>query len=478
MIKVFFKNSIIYTVGTVLTRGVAIFLVPIYTRYLSPAEYGIIDLFMVVAAIINLTIALEISQAIARFYQEGKDKEEKASYTSTAFWFTFVVYIVYFLISWLFSDSFSKMLLDSNEYKMVFVLASLAIATNGTFYFTQNQLKWQIQPRDSVVASIVNVVIISMVAIYLLVTTNLKVESIFIGQIFGNTVASIVAIYFAKSSYKFIFDFQKLKEMLAFSSPLVLSGVGVFIAMYIDRIAIKELLGLEELGIYGVAFRFAAVASLVMIGFRSSLIPLVYKHYKEAQTPKNVSKIFNIFSILALLVVAGSILFSKEVLVLFATEAFYGASSLIALLVMSTFFSNMYIFAPGIGIAKKTKLIAMITTSGALLNTVLNYTFIPLLGLNGAAYATLMSSIIIFLLYVMLAYKYYPIPYKTKRLLLAFAIVLISAYGVLNLFDEISIKAITVKIIYLLFISVVIGLLLVEKKDIKKFINLIRIKIK
>ena len=76
MLKLFFKNTFVYTIGGVLTRGVAIFLLPIYTNYLSPAEYGIIDLFIVIASIVNIIIALEISQGIARYYQDAKDEKE------------------------------------------------------------------------------------------------------------------------------------------------------------------------------------------------------------------------------------------------------------------------------------------------------------------------------------------------------------------------------------------------------------------
>ena len=96
MLKSFFKNSVIYTLGHVLSSGIAIFLLPIYTRYLSPAEYGVIDLFIVIAAIVNLTIALEISQGIARYYQEAKNEKEKRKYTSSAFWFTILVYSLFF----------------------------------------------------------------------------------------------------------------------------------------------------------------------------------------------------------------------------------------------------------------------------------------------------------------------------------------------------------------------------------------------
>lgn len=468
MIKSFIKNSFIYTIATVLTRGIAIFLVPIYTRYLTPAEYGIIDYFMILASIINLTIALEISQAVARYYQDAVGMKEKRSYVATAFLFTIFVYVLYFLISFIFSNEFAYLFLDDENMSILFIIASGAIATNGIFYFVQNQLKWQIQAKDSVIVSIVNIIVLASVAIYLLVIVGLKVESIFIAQIIANILASILGVYMARKSYGFLFVYEKFKEMISFSYPLVFSGVAVFIAVFIDRIAIKDLLGLDELGIYGVAYRFAAVASLVMIGFQSSLTPLVYKHYKEPNTPKDISKIFNIFSIFALFVVAGSILFAKEMVILFTTEAFYSSHSLIAILVLVVFFSNMYIFAPGIGIAKKTKLTAMITIISAILNTILNYTLIPIFGLNGAAYASLISAIVAFFMYLLIAYKYYPIPYKTKELFLSFIFVLIFSYGILSMFDEINLVSIIVKMIYLLLVIIGVSFLLIEKEHLEK----------
>lgn len=468
MIKAFIQNSAIYTIATVLTRGIAIFLVPIYTRYLTPSEYGIIDYFMILASIINLTIALEISQAVVRYYQDAKGIEEKKSYVATAFLFTVFVYVLYFLISFVFSSELSSLFLDDENMSVLFMIASGAIATNGIFYFVQNQLKFEIRPKDVAIVSIVNVLVLSSLAIYLLVIVGLKVESIFIAQIVANIVSSVLAVYMARNSYGFVFVYAKFKEMISFSYPLVFSGIAVFVASMIDRIAIKNLLGLEELGIFGIAYRFAAISGLVMVGFQSSLMPLVYKHYKEENTPKDISKIFNIFSIFALFTVSGSILFAKEMVVLFTTEVFYSSASLIAVLVMAVFFSNMYIFAPGIGIAKKTKLTAMITISSAILNTILNYTLIPILGLSGAAYATFISAISAFLLYMILAYKYYPIPYKTKELFLSFAFVLICSYGILSIFDEINLISIIVKTIYLLLAIVGVSFLLIEKEHLEK----------
>ncbi len=471
MIKDFLKHSFIYTVGTVLTRGISIFLVPIYTHYLTPTEYGMLDYFMILASIINLTIALEISQAVVRFYQDVNTSYEKKQYVSTAFIFTLIVNILYFVISTIFALPLSNLFLDTSNMSILFSIASAAIASNGIFYFVQNQLKFQIKPKEFTVVSITNVLILASIAIYLLVYREMKVESIFIAQCIANITSSILAIYLSKENYGVIFIYSKFKAMITFSAPLVLSGIAVFISLYIDRIAIKSLVGLEALGVYAIAYKFASIAGLVMIGFQSSLMPLIYQHYKEAKTPDEISKIFNIFVLFALFVIAGSIVFSKEIIILLTTEAFFEASNLISMLVMTVFFSNMYIFAPGIGIAKKTKVTAIIMICSAILNTIFSYTLIPIIGISGAAFAALISAAITFFLYAKLSYKYYPIPYKTKQLFLSFIFVLLSGYIINNLFTEITIISIATKIAYIIVVIFAISFLLIEKEFLKKLIT-------
>lgn len=476
MLKIFFKNNLTYTVGNILTRGIAFLLLPIFTRYLSPEEFGVIDLFMVLAAIINITITLEISQGIARYFQESKNVKEKREYTSSAFWFTILVYLLFFIISFIFRDKFTLLLLEDDGKKTIFLLAVFSIVTNGIFYFTQNQLKWQIQPRDSVIASFFNILILVFVTLYLLIFHGLNLESIFIGQIIGNIFGSIISILYARKSYGFIFSIIKFKKMISYSSPLVLSSIGIFIAIYIDRIAIKDLLGFEKLGIYGVAYRFAAIAGLLIIGFQQSLTPLIFKNYKKKKTPKDISEIFNIFIIFALIIVAASILFANELVIFFTTKAFYNSADLITLLIIIIFFSNMYIFAPGISIAKKTKLIPIISISVAILNFILNYTLIPIFGLKGAAYASLLSVLIGFAIYMYISNYFYPIPYKYKKQIISFIFMLIISYSLINFLNEINLISFIVKISYLLILFISIASLLLEKKHKNKIkINIINL---
>jgi len=472
MIKTFFKNSFIYTIGNILTRGISIILLPIYTRYLTPAQYGIIDLFSIIASIISLTVALEISQAIARYYQDVETRYEKTAYTSTAFLFTIFMYLLYIIVSLTFADQLTVWILDDINKKNIFLLATFAISTSGVFYFTQNQLKWQIQPKDSVIVSIVNMLVMAIVTLYFLLFKHYQVESIFIGQIVGNILAIFIGIYYAKESYKIIFIYKYLKNMLHYSFPLIFSSISVFISLYIDRIMIKEFLDFNELGIYGIAYRFASVVGIIMIGFQQSLTPLIFKHYKEKDTPQKISQIFNIFIIFSLIIYLGSILFSKEVVELLTTPEYYKSSDIIPFLVLVILLSNMYIFFPGLSIVNKTKLLAILNLFGAIINTILNYYLVQIYGLLGIVYATLMGAFLVLVARVFLSNKYYPLPYVWKKIIIVFISITLIGYFTNRYICELSFFYIlSLKFCIILIALYLISIVFFKDKINKKVFN-------
>ena len=83
MFRRLLRDSLIYSASTALTRGVQIILIPVYTRLLGPAEFGVVDMVAVFGALVNLTVALEISQGVARYLADARDESVRRSYAST-----------------------------------------------------------------------------------------------------------------------------------------------------------------------------------------------------------------------------------------------------------------------------------------------------------------------------------------------------------------------------------------------------------
>ncbi len=455
MLRDFLKDSAIYTVSIVLSRGISIILVPIYTRVFSPADYGVIDILAVVANLVNLTIALEISQAIARFYVEMKTVEEKRVYVSTALWFTVIVNIIFVILAQYYCNNIGPWVLGDSYNETLFRVAIFSIVASGILYLFQNQLRWQLQSLDYAITSIITLLVSVSLTLALIFGARLGLISVFYGQLVGNAVGAIFSYWFARESYGLIFNKDSLKNMLAFSTPLVPSSIGVFVAVYIDRIAIKELMTMADVGLYGIAYRISSLVGLLMTGVQSSMTPLVYNQYEEAGTPSEIARIFRYFLWGAFLFFLGLALFARELLVIFTTPKFYGAYIIVPILVPAVMLAGMYVFAPGLAIAKRTKSIAAISISAAFLNTVLNFTLIPYLGIRGAALATLVGAAMQFSLYVWLGNKYYPIPLDWKRYAKALGIVVLLVIG-----GGLIKASFWISFIIKLFISIV-GLILV-----------------
>lgn len=419
MIRQFFKDSFLYGISSIVIQGIPILVLPVYVRLLSPSEYGALEILTIFAAFVNLTVAMEITQGFARHYPDARTEEEKREYASTALWFTLAAYGFFAVIALFFSGPLTALILHAAAWENTLRAAIIATGLNGVYLLLQNQLRWQMKPLAYVTASMIYVCLSVSAGIALIFLYRTGVAGIFYGQIIGAGAAGCSAWYMGRKNYTFIFSRTKCEEMLTFSLPLIPSSISVIVAGYVDRIAIQNLMTLDDVGIYSAGFRVASIANILMAGIYFSLTPLIYQNYRKEETPRNIVRIFTYFLCGTLPVLMSLSLFSREILRIFTTPPYYGAWAIIPVLAVASVCSKMYIFAPGLDIEKKTKTIALINIAAAAVNVALNLLLIPPLGILGAAWATLISAALLFAAYLLLSGKFYPIPYNWRRIALA-----------------------------------------------------------
>jgi O-antigen/teichoic acid export membrane protein len=411
MLKALIKDSAAYAIPAFISRGLSFFLVPLYTRVLSPADYGSLDLFMVFASIVNVTIALEVSQGLARFYTGESDPDRKVTYASSAFWFSAGCYTLFGVIALAFSTTLSAWVMGREGLGIAFRIGLLYIWTNGVFCCVQNQFRWELRSKHYAVASLLMSFVTAAGAVCLTYILDWKLEGLLWGMVYGSAAGVFYGLWNLRRSFRQRFDTASLREMLAFSAPLVLSGISVIIASYVDRLVINYYLTIDDVGLYGIGFRLASIVGLLTVGFQGALTPLIYTYYHEADTPQQLAFIFRVFVAFALVVFSAITLFSYDILVLIATPPFHGGTAVVIYLVPATLLAQMYIFAPGIDIAKKTHLILWINVAGAILNAAFNWILIPKMGIAGAGLATMLGYLCVFSAYMTLSQRLYHVPH-------------------------------------------------------------------
>lgn len=431
MIRQFFKDSFLYGISSVVVQGIPILVLPVYVRLLSPREYGALEIITIFAAFVNLTVALEITQGFARLYPDARTEGDKREYASTALWFTLAAYGLFAGVALLFSRPLTVTILHAAAWEDTLRVAIAATGVNGVYLLLQNQLRWQLKPLAYITASITYVGLSVSAGIFFILYYKTGVAGVFYGQIIGAIVAGYGAWLFGRKNFAFVFSRARCEEMLTFSLPLIPASISVIVAGYVDRIAIQNLMTMDDVGIYSAGFRVASIANILMAGIYFSLTPLIYQNYRKEKTPGEIARIFTYFLCGTLPIVMGMALFSKEILWIFTTPSYYGAWSIIPVLAVASVCSKMYIFAPGLDIEKKTTTIALINIAAAAINVVLNLLLIPHLGILGSALATLVSSVLLFFAYMHMSQKFYPIPYKWGVILPACivpVIVILTAY--------------------------------------------------
>ncbi len=451
--------------------GTNFFLIPLYTRVLSPSDYGILDMIRIFESMALLVVAFEINQGLGRYYMDEVNSLKKQSYFSTALIFTTVCFGIFFLLSMLFSKGLSNLFLGQKGLVTQFQLGILFISLNGILLLIYCQFRYDLRSKDYTTISIVTFFATSIFSVILAYFLKWGLDGILIATCFGNLVGLTSVLIKYSSRIKFEFDISKLKKMLRFSLPLVPSGMAVFIHGYIDRMMINHYLTLNEVGLYGMGFRIAAITSIILAGFNRSLSPLIISNYRNPNTPSQIAKIFRYFIGISLLFFMFLSLFAKEILILLTTPKFYESSFIVIYLVPAILFSQMYMFAPGTGIAKKTHLIMIISISGAVINVILNFIFIPHFGYEGAAFATLIANFILFTIKMSVSQKFYRIPFEWIRISIPCIITVIIIIIVLKLeygiFYNLIIKAFV--LVMLPIILVLTGI--VPKNELKESIQ-------
>lgn len=351
MIKTFFKHGFIYSFSSFLSKSLSLILLPIYVRVLSSADYGFLDIAVIIGSLVNFIITLEIGQGIARFYGSLDSIQDRIKMASTAFWFTICGYAIFIFIAFYLKNSILSIIKIDNVTDLIFLLVICYYAVSGIFLFLQNQFRWQLQAKLNVFINILNLLVTTFSTVVLLLVFKMGIAGMFLGMIIGNMISSISAVYLLKE-IQFVFDIKILKSLLSFSGPLVFSSIAFIVATGIDRFVIKAIMTLEDVGMYGIAYRLSSPISLVMSGFQTALTPLIYKGFKDEQTKNDISTIFRYFCVLSMGMFLGLSIFAPEMLIVLTTEKYFGVYKVIPYLILSVLLSQQYVFFFRVGDCK------------------------------------------------------------------------------------------------------------------------------
>ena len=389
--KYLVKNTVIFAIGNVGSKIINFFLIPLFTNYLSTEQYGITDLIFTICSVAIPVIIFNINEAIIRFAMDKyADYNKIMSVGFVVLALSILLALPLYIIAWLYSPI--------SQYRMyiyVYVL-TYGVCEVNVFY-----LRGKEKLLSFSISNILRTLLTALFNMLFLVVLHLEISGYLIAFICANVITSIFA-FFAGRIFevfeKFSFDRQLFRDMIKYSLPLIPNSFMWWIIDSSDRIMITALVGVSVSGIYAISSKITALISFISTIFNQAYS---YSALREEESTDRIdfnNKVLDILfaavTLTGLCVMTIIKVFMKYYVAQEFFEAWYYAPPLIVgtcILVIATFFSVSYtVNKDSVGFLKSGAL-------GAMVNIILNLILIPQLGALGAAIATCVSYIAIFI---------------------------------------------------------------------------------
>jgi O-antigen/teichoic acid export membrane protein len=387
------KNSLVYGFGDIIQRFLALFLLPIYTRYLKPEDYGITGLLSVLSMLLGTITMCGLTNGISRYFYYA-DKENAT--ISEVIWSPFIFLCLFspliLVPVGLASNTISLILFHTEQYAYLVILTLGAIFIGNLSSVGRSILIFQ---ERAVTVNIINIIgILVGVASGLFMVVYLKrgvigmVEAGFIGSF----IMSIPTLIISMFRFKPAFSLSILVKEIKFSLPLVIALFAFWFMDSSDRYILKLFLPLSEIGLYDIGYNFGLVMMIVVGGFTLAWPPYYHKHNQNGQGQTICNSVLKSYLCITSICVVILSVASPLILKIFTTEKFHKAFTVVPWVAMAYMLKGPYIiFLMGVLVKNKTSWQLYLEIFAAVVNIMSNFLLIPLIGREAAAITTLLS---------------------------------------------------------------------------------------
>lgn len=414
------KHSVVYGLGGLISRVLALLLLPLYTRYLSPSDYGAIETLIAGSAVLVTLLRLGISSAFFRFYFDAEDDEGRTRCVRTAFWFTMTMSTAALAVGLVVAAPVAE-LLFSDASRAGLVRAAF-IGLWAQMNYEQMTSLFRVEERSAqfAMASVANVLVTISTTVVLVVGFDLHAMGVIVGNFVGTLTVYAVLLVYRRFQLGLEFDRGLLREMNRFGLPLVPSALFVWGINFSDRFFLVKYADAAEVGLYSIGVRIASVIVFLQFAFRTAWPAFAYSIKSDDEAKRTYAWVLTYIVLLTSWISLALGVLSPWLARLLTQPEFYEGTRVVSLLAFGgVAFTAYTVMAIGVGRARKTKFNWVVTGIAAALNVGLNLVLIPRYGMIGAAIATAAAFSLMFVLMTLNAQRVFPTQYQWRRVALA-----------------------------------------------------------
>ena len=460
-------NSGVYAFTSVLQKAVSFILLPVYTLYLTPNDYGIVGIVNSLTILLTQAYTLSLNASVQRYYYKYKtDKFKLKTFNSTIIVFVLCNSVILSIVLVLFRNFIITPFVDGIEFYPYIFMGILTVIFNPIYTIYQSLLQTMQKAKEYGLNSLMHFVLTVFLNILFIVFFKLGAT----GQLLSYLITAIIFGAFSLFSlYKreiidFDFDYKYLKEALKYSIPLLPHQMSTSIASFISRIFLNNLVSTGSAGLFNIASQLMLVVDTIQISLNNAYVPWFYN--EMSQDPRNESAIIKLSDLMSrvyLIISIGLSYFIKEIIYLFLPASYLQAWQLIPIIVIAYQFKSIYLFYVNTLFynTSATRYIFTASVTGSLVNILVTSMLTSTLGLFTPAIAILIQWVVTSIIVILLSRSIEPVNFKLNKMLLYVIILVIAIFlgqhrDFVDPLDVISIYHVLYKLLLFLIIAFII----------------------
>lgn len=472
-----FTNSVLYSLSSFLQKGIGFLLLPVYTYYLTPEDYGVLNIVTTIVAFLSQLFLMSLHGAASRFHFNSEKVEYRAKVWGTILMLVLANSLFWGVLVMVFNSYLISPIAKGIEFYPLFFFSILGTMFSPLYLFYQQWLRNLQNGIRYTINAITYFILQVVLNLFGLIVLNLGVLSPVLASLSVSVVFFIIAFCRFVPHVNLKIDKKIAKDAVKYSLPLVPHNIAGYWSMTIDRIILNSIMNASSVGLYSVGSQFGMVVGEIAMSINKAFSPWCYdKMSKSNQDGYERMYIFADMSILFLCLGAMIVsIFSPEVVSLMASSSFSMAWMPVVFICYGKVAQGLYFFFCQPLFYSHTKYIMFVSLSALIANVVCNIIFIPLFGIIGTGIALFISNMTISVMALILSKFLEPqIRYHYRRMLLlcvGFLLVASSVFFFQDFFDSFILR-LFFKIVYVGVVTLI--MLLLNKTEIKLVFNIIK----
>jgi O-antigen/teichoic acid export membrane protein len=419
-LRALFTHSAVYGSADVFATALNVLLLPVYTAWLSAADYGTLALLILFGTLAKILVRLGLDAGFFRVHYDLESPEDRRRLAGTALLVSVAAAALFMAVVALLRGPLTRALLGHVAAPERWVVLVAGDVSLGALLFVPlNLLRIEDRPRlFSALAVFRHALNAGLKVLFLF--RGAGVEGVLWGDLLSTGALVLATLPLLRGRVTPALSRPLLSEMLGFGLPKVPHGLLVQAQNMADRKVLDLYVTRADVGVYHVGYTLGGAVKFALSAFEPAWGPFVYSRLKQPDAPRTLARVatfaFAGFVMMGLLVSV----FARELLTLLTPKnpALRAGAPVIPVVVLAYLFHGVFLLTSvGIGIAKAARRYPLVTAVAAAVNLGANFALIPRFGMMGAAWATALSYACMALLGYLLSRGLYPIPFESGRLL-------------------------------------------------------------